>query len=326
MIGIYKITNLINNKSYIGQSIKIESRWEEHKREAFNPKNRNYNRAFYQAIRKYGLDNFKFEIVEECNIEELDEKEKYWIAFYQTFPPELGKGYNLYPGGSGNYPKLTNEQVIEIISLLKNTDLSTTEIANKYNICTDLITGINVGRMYKINGYEYPIRIKHFYHKEGSPFYDGETICPICGGRMASTSKRCRKCNNKIRNRITPPSYEELFTSLYELRNMERVAQKYNVSSLLIQKWCRSYGINPQRKNEYIERYEVEFLGKEPKKHIENYGTKVAKLDPDTKEIIQIFKNKAQAIKSCNSKSSSSITRACNTGNKALGYYWKYIK
>ena len=183
MVGIYKITNLINNKSYIGQSIKIESRWEEHRRNAFNFKDINYNKCFYQAIRKYGLENFKFEVIEECKVEELDEREIYWISFYQTFPPDLGKGYNLYPGGKGNYPKLTNEQVIEIISLLKNTNLSTIEIANKYNICTDLVIGINVGRMYRLNNYNYPIRIKHFYHKEGAPFYDGESICPICGGK-----------------------------------------------------------------------------------------------------------------------------------------------
>lgn len=153
----------------------------------------------------------------------------------------------------------------------------------------------------------------------------GNLFALFVGGKMASTSKLCRKCSKK-KNIIIPPSYEELFTSLYELRNMGKVAQKYNVSSLLIQKWCRSYGINPQRKNEYIEKYEVEFLGKEPKKHIENYGTKVAKLDPNTKEIIQIFENKSQATKNCNSKSSSNITRACNTGGKAFGYYWKYIK
>ena len=122
------------------------------------------------------------------------------------------------------------------------------------------------------------------------------------------------------------PSYKELFTSFYELRNKELVAQKYNVSTMLIKKWCKKYGINAQNKKAYIERYEIEFLGKEPKKHNENYGIKIAQLDPETKEVIQIFENKTKALKYFNSNSSLNITRACNTGGKAFGYYWKYIQ
>ena len=88
--GIYKIENIINGKIYIGQSIEIENRWKKHLKA-------NDDFITHKAIRKYGKENFKFSIIEECGIEELDNKEKYWINFYQSIIPN---GYNMIPGGS----------------------------------------------------------------------------------------------------------------------------------------------------------------------------------------------------------------------------------
>lgn len=91
MIGIYKITNKINNLSYIGQSINIERRWQEHQREKDNT-------LIHKAIREYGIQNFSFEIIEECSLDELNNKEIYWIKYYDTF----NNGYNMTLGGSPN--------------------------------------------------------------------------------------------------------------------------------------------------------------------------------------------------------------------------------
>lgn len=88
MIGIYKITNLINNKSYIGQSIDIKRRWSEHRaRRGTNP--------IYKDMEEFGLDNFSFEILEECQQDKLDEREIYWIQKYDTYY----NGYNRTLGG-----------------------------------------------------------------------------------------------------------------------------------------------------------------------------------------------------------------------------------
>lgn len=98
MIGIYKITNQINGKSYIGQSINIEKRWHEHQLTANNEDFYGHTRMpLYPALKKYGISNFIFEVIEECKIEELDDKEIYWIAYYDTTNPS--KGYNLLSGG-----------------------------------------------------------------------------------------------------------------------------------------------------------------------------------------------------------------------------------
>lgn len=93
--GIYKITNTINLKAYIGQSVDIENRWKQHK---------NINRGctlLVRAFKKYGIENFSFEIVEICSPEELNEKEKYYISHYRTYA-DYGRGYNLTTGGDGS--------------------------------------------------------------------------------------------------------------------------------------------------------------------------------------------------------------------------------
>lgn len=103
--GIYKIENLINKKIYIGKSIDILNRWKEHKT---NYKNLAKDCTLYRAIRKYGVDNFSFTVVEECEPinEVLNEREKYWINYYNSFK----KGYNDTYGGDGNlknsYPEI----------------------------------------------------------------------------------------------------------------------------------------------------------------------------------------------------------------------------
>ena len=114
MIGIYKITNKINNHSYIGQSIHIEKRWNEHQTE-YNWE-RECRKPLYLAFQKYGLENFTFEVLEECEPQDLNNKEKYYIEYYNTYKD----GYNQTTGGEDNYGenhpghKLTEQDVINI--------------------------------------------------------------------------------------------------------------------------------------------------------------------------------------------------------------------
>lgn len=94
MVGIYKITNTINNKCYIGQSLNVEERWKEHICEG---KILRRKTKFYLALNKYGADAFKFEVLEECSLDQeiLDERERYWIEYYNSYK----NGYNMTPGG-----------------------------------------------------------------------------------------------------------------------------------------------------------------------------------------------------------------------------------
>lgn len=99
MIGIYCITNTLNGKRYVGQSIDIEIRWKHHRVDCLNPNASSYKTYFYQALRKYGADNFSFGVIEECAEDELDDREIYWIQTLKSNNRELG--YNTTDGGDG---------------------------------------------------------------------------------------------------------------------------------------------------------------------------------------------------------------------------------
>ena len=92
--GIYKITNLENNKVYIGQAVNIADRLRTHIKAGIgiDPT----NSELYKDMKKIGVENFTFEILEECTQAQLNDKEKFWISFYhgQDF------GYNITKGGS----------------------------------------------------------------------------------------------------------------------------------------------------------------------------------------------------------------------------------
>lgn len=107
---IYKITNLINNKCYIGQTIKtLNIRKQQH----INSSKRDVkiSQHLYSSFNKYGLENFSFEEIDSANsIDELNEKESYWIEYYKSTDPNLG--YNLKGGGANQY--LTLEVKIKI--------------------------------------------------------------------------------------------------------------------------------------------------------------------------------------------------------------------
>lgn len=91
---IYKATNKINDKAYIGQTIKsLEIRKSQHISRALRERSDFY---FYRAIRKYGVENFSWKIIDRCdNIKFLDDMEIFYIGYYNTFVD----GYNLTFGG-----------------------------------------------------------------------------------------------------------------------------------------------------------------------------------------------------------------------------------
>lgn len=107
---IYKITNKINQKPYVGKTVDtITSRWNEHIYEAFT-----HNSSFliHNAMRKYGIENFIIEELEECSADKLSEREQYWIKIINSHF-ETGYGYNMTYGGDGTL-RYSDEQILDL--------------------------------------------------------------------------------------------------------------------------------------------------------------------------------------------------------------------
>lgn len=113
---IYKYTNKITGKHYIGQTNNLQKRFNGHKSEAFNPNASGYNLPFHIAIRKYGIDNFSYDVLEEIadgeSQEFINNREIYFIGYYHSLTTE--NGYNLTIGGDGcPKPPLTYKEKLQ---------------------------------------------------------------------------------------------------------------------------------------------------------------------------------------------------------------------
>lgn len=161
MPEIYKITNLINQKMYIGYTINTaQHRFQQHWRD----RNAKDGSLLHKALKKFGKNNFSVETVEYISENEWAEKEQYYIQFYNSLAPN---GYNILPGG--NKPplrdreknpkaKLTNKKILELYLDLENYDLDMGQIAVKYNISQSQVEKINSGAFWRQEERDYPIR------------------------------------------------------------------------------------------------------------------------------------------------------------------------
>lgn len=117
MIGIYKITNTKNGKSYIGQSVNVEMRLQQHK----HALEKSAKSWYFQARKESdNINDFTFEVLQECKLEELDELEEYWVDYYDSY----SNGYNKTKDGmciSANTQFIYfSEQTVEDIANKKN--------------------------------------------------------------------------------------------------------------------------------------------------------------------------------------------------------------
>ena len=114
MAYIYKIINDINEKIYVGKTnLSIEERWRQHKKD--RSKIEAQKRPLYRAIKKYGIEYFHIELIEECTNDIVNEREKYWIEQYGSFK----HGYNATIGGDGK-PYLDYELIYLTYKQTKN--------------------------------------------------------------------------------------------------------------------------------------------------------------------------------------------------------------
>lgn len=152
---IYKITNDLNDKVYVGQTIQsLSKRFNAH---CSNSNDKSSNMYIKRAILKYGRKHFTITLIEECEDSLLDEREIYWISYFDSYK----SGYNLTEGGNSNREFLTTAleesiNILDFISFIIDNYPTAKEVADKFNICHssvyNLIKRINNPQL-KLNPY-----------------------------------------------------------------------------------------------------------------------------------------------------------------------------
>lgn len=184
---IYKITNCENNKVYIGQTVgSIEHRFKEHK----NAAKRGCDYKFHRAIRKYGVENFIIEQVEECNNNLLDDREIYWIKYYDSYH----KGYNSTKGGNGLQKPLPDFEVLYQEYVVE--DKTIREIAKNHDICEE-----SVRKVLKRNGIKVKKKPSYDYKKIADSykeFKNERRVCEKYGCSSEVVKRACEKYEIKV--------------------------------------------------------------------------------------------------------------------------------
>lgn len=124
---IYIIRNTVNDKVYVGQThVSIKLRFQNHLSAARHGK----NYVIGKAIRKYGEDKFYVELLEKCLVEELNEREQYWISFFKATDNRFG--YNMSIGG--NVVRTTKELDENLVLKMFNSGIGSYEIAKLLHV------------------------------------------------------------------------------------------------------------------------------------------------------------------------------------------------
>lgn len=283
---IYKATSITTGKVYIGQSCQtLEKRKHQHLSRAMT--NYDPNNHFHNAIRKYGFQDFVFQVIEDNIIsdEVLNEREKYWIEYYNSYYD----GYNSTLGGDAG---LRRDDLV--IMALFHEGYTTKEICE--------MTGYNrstIYNSYKANGLQ-----------EENNKRKNEQTKLRCSERVEQYSLDGKYIK----------TYESATIAGQELGNQSAISGvcRQEQSALSAYGYLFKYESDPRDISEWVDRYSKRKQAGKPKK-------KIIQKDKNKNEIA-IYQSAADAARALNLKDKSNICAAARKGNTAYGYYWEYIE
>lgn len=136
---VYKITNLINNKVYIGQTVNsLEQRFNRHKQDALSGR---LDTHFARALRKYGTENFVAEIIDTAESqEELTQKEYYWIGYYHACEDGYNESNSMFKCGGNTYAHKNELEMRKISSKIRESKIGGKNPASKKIKCKNITT------------------------------------------------------------------------------------------------------------------------------------------------------------------------------------------
>lgn len=239
MTGIYCYYNKVNGKRYVGQAMDLDRRKKDHKTRAFNQfdGNSEYDSVLHRAFRKYGYENFEYSILEECRIQDLNEREIYWIQYYDS----KNQGYNCNDGGTEkHFCKVSQEKLELIKKALIETDLTYEAIKDEYGVSVGFVSDFNNGKLWREDGVDYPLRKKR----------KKQFFCNNCGVELYEKSKTgyCQECYHIFSRKAVRPTRDELKKLIRNVSFVE-IGRQYNVTDGAIKKWCDGYNLPRKKKD-----------------------------------------------------------------------------
>lgn len=241
---IYKITNRVNNKVYIGQTrFTVEHRFKQHLK---NHNIEHRTQPLYLAFAKYGIDNFYVETLEECPVDKLDEREIFWIAKYDSF----NHGYNATLGGSKGCKYFWTDNQYDEIRSMYLSGFTSKKIADQFGVSSYTIISILKSMGVKIKGN--PLDMNKMEREEFIEWYKNGASLKYLATRYNTDKETVKRF--LIRNNVDLRNHSELlhnedlqkdvvndFVSGMTYRNMEL---KYHADTQTIKRILVIRGIN----------------------------------------------------------------------------------
>lgn len=280
---IYKATSTTTGKVYIGQTTQtLQERINQHNSHAFGHQ---YNYHFHNAIRKYGAEDFTYEIIEDGikSVEVLNKREKYWISYYNSYYD----GYNSTMGGDGTVRR-DDELIVKLFK-----DGHTTQ-----EICE--ITGYNRQTIYRSYNVNELTEENNARKNEQTRERCARTVEQYSlDGEYVKTWRSATECGKELGN-------QSLISAV--CRQEESILSAYG--------FLFKYEDDSRDISEWVARLKNKKNSGKPKKEIGQY-------DSDN-NLICTYESASAAATALGKKDKSNICAAARKGVKAYGYYWKY--
>lgn len=313
--GIYCITNLINNKRYIGQTYNLSYRWRRHLCDLRH--NNHSNNHLQASFNKYGEQSFDYSILEKCSLIDLDEKEKYWIKIYNS----LENGYNQADGGLGCRGYKHTESELAKMRAVHNPD-PVLQYSESGELITKWESASQAGKSLKL----YSLAIKNCCEQKFHVKSVGGYIWIY--EKDSSTIDMSYYFNKAIKTQRNILQFNFNMILVREWNSLYQASKETGVSTRSIASVC-----SRKRKSShgFVWRYSNEYRDDEYRADIKFYSSyyETRKSKPVDKydcfgTLIETYKSITSAAKACK-LDKGSISDCCN-GKKDThaGFIWKY--
>ena len=305
--GIYQIRNKVNGKVYIGQAQDIDARWRQHRNEL----NRgvHHNKYLQNAWEKYGSELFEWSVIEQCSIDQLNQREIYWIEKTGAY----GEGYNLTLGGDGTRGYTPDQKWRECHSKLSKERWENPQYRERM---AEIFKEIHDSPEFKNKVSE--AKKKTWQNPEYAEGWGAKSIA------LMSSDESRRKATKKMKERMNRPEVKELYR---ERKKQDWADEKYRekTSKQIAAAWDKK---TKEEKTEYSLKMSKRWENESFREKATN-GIKES-WKGRTEKVLQVetgvlFESASAACVALGVHGIGSIRDCCKgKRNSAYGFHWRF--